>query len=268
MVVAQATPLWSLVWGKPQVDPANLARAVSEEARKPELDYRTRCLMRESIQALRDYWGDEPVETWLRRDPHEARLRSLFLETDDKPGFPSLRQRLMEKTDPETVRAFLRELGTRIGRAPVSLTLGNAIALILTGYLARATEDIDVMDEIPGPIRNRHATLESLQERYGLRLTQFQAHFLPSGWERRVGCPEDYGSLRVRLVDVVDIFLGKLTSARPKDLDDLRALEAAIDKEVLVERLRRTLGPLLATDDDHAQARKNWYILFGEELPS
>lgn len=269
MVVAQATPLWSLVWGKPQVDPADLARAVSEEARKPELDHRTRCLIRAGPVALRDYWGSAAFDQRLGQFSERPRLRDLLEESNLEDGFPSLRERLMDKTDPEVVREFLRDLGTRIGaRKPIALTIGGAIALILTGPLARSTEDIDVVDEVPAEIRKESELLDELRSRYGLRLTHFQSHDLPPGWNDRIGFPQDFGNISVRLVDPLDVFLGKLTSTRPKDLDDLRILKGGLDRDLLNDRLRRTRDRLLADDDLHAQATKNWYILFGEELPS
>lgn len=269
MVVASATPLWSLVWGKPQVDPEDLLRAVAAEVRKPELDYRTRCLMRSGLLALRDFWGSAAFDRRLGQTTEQPRLRDLLEEYDLEDGFPSLRERLMDKTDPEAVREFLRDLGTRIAaRKPIALTIGGAIALILTGRLARSTDDIDVVDEVPVEIRKETALLDELRNRYGLRLTHFQSHYLPPGWNDRIGFPQVFGNLRVRLVDPLDVFLGKLTSARPKDLDDLRALKGGLDRDLLNDRLRRTRDRLLADDDLHAQARKNWYILFGEELPS
>src|SRR5205807_9083973 len=90
-------------------------------------------------------------------------------ETLDAPGFSSLAERLVDKTEPDDVRQFLRELGSQLPR-PVRLDVGGSIALILPGYLARHTEDIDVVDEVPAEIRAHPELLAQLKKRYGLGL--------------------------------------------------------------------------------------------------
>ena len=83
----------------------------------------------------------------------------------------------MDAIQPETVLQFFRELGMQLP-TPSSINVGGAIALILANKISRATEDVDVVDEVPADIRSRHALLESLAKRYGLHLTHFQSHFL------------------------------------------------------------------------------------------
>ena len=69
-MVAQAQDLWKLVWGKPQIDPNDLAAAVEDEARSDDLDYRTRLLIRDSVEALKGHWGEKHVdESTLLYDP-------------------------------------------------------------------------------------------------------------------------------------------------------------------------------------------------------
>jgi hypothetical protein len=104
--------------------------------------------------------------------------------------------------------------------------------------------------------------------RYRLRLAHFQSHYLPSGWDQRVHSLGTFGRLQVFLVDVYDVFLSKLFSRREKDRDDLRVLAPQLDKEILTRRLRETAAPLSSDPNLRPSAEQNWYILFGEPLPS
>jgi hypothetical protein len=72
----------------------------------------------------------------------------------------------------------------------------------------------------------------------------------------------------VYLVDVYDIFLGKLFSTRTKDRDDLRVLLPLLDRETLMRRLHDTCQDMRAAPDLQGKAERNWYILTGESLPS
>jgi hypothetical protein len=69
-------------------------------------------------------------------------------------------------------------------------------------------------------------------------------------------------------VDSVDIAVGKLFSKREKDLDDLRALMPAIGKAVFEDRLQSAGRSLMSDPTFRENARRNWYILFGQELPA
>ena len=267
MAVEQKKGLWGLVWGRPQVDPAELAEAMANEIGNGEPDFRTRLLIRDSLQALQEYWGRERVAAWLLASPARAALERIWQEDLGEPGFPSLAERIMEKIDPEVVRQFLRDLGTQVPR-PVRLTVGGVIALILPGYVTRATEDIDVVDEVPAEVRSLRPLLEQLRKRYGLQVTHFQSHYLPARWHERLHSAGPFGQLHVFLVDVYDVFLSKLSSAREKDRDDLRLVAPQLSKDVLVRRLRETAGALLADAGLRQRAESNWYILFGEPLPS
>jgi hypothetical protein len=265
-MVARTKDLWSLVWGKPQIDPNDLAAAVQDQARSDDLDYRTRMLIRDSVEALRSHWGQGRVSNWLDQSPTRSRIESICREQFDKVGFSSLGMRLMDKTDPEQVRQFLRELSTHV-RSPMRLLIGGSIALIVPGHLSRATEDIDVVDEVPSELRNQHAMLEDMKKRYGLELTHFQSHYLPSGWMNRLRYHDSFGDMTVYFVDPCDVFLSKLTSIRTKDLDDLRALVQVLDKNILVERLKNSMASTFAAKSLRERAEQNWFVVFGEKLP-
>jgi hypothetical protein len=261
--------LWSLVWGKPEVDPASLAEAIARELERQDLDFRTRLLIRDSTEALAEHWGEERLGEWLRRNPARGRVEAIRRENLGDPGFPYLKGQLVEKTAPDTVQQFLRELSVQIS-CPSRLRIGGAIALILPGYLARATQDIDVVDEVPAEIRARRPLLDQLARRYGLHLTHFQSHYhyLPSGWEDRLHSWGPFGQLDVATVDVYDIAVGKLFSNRVKDLDDLRLLDPILDREILVRRLQDTTAKLREEPQLREAAERNWYILCGEALPA
>jgi hypothetical protein len=264
-----AKGLWSLVWGMPQIDPNDLARAVEEQALEGGLDYRTRLLIRDSAVALKAYWGLQRYNAWLDRSAARDEVEAICEEEFERPGFPSIRDRLMEKTEPDKVHDLFRELGRRLRlRHPLRLAVGGSIALILPGYLARATEDIDVVNELPAEIRSQHALLDELEKRYGLKLAHFQSHYLPSGWDKRLHYLDRFDDLQVSLVDVYDVFLSKLFSIRSKDLDDMRLLRPQLDKETLVQRFRDTCAAMVAAEGLRTRAVDNWYILYGEPLPN
>jgi hypothetical protein len=258
--------LWSLVLYRPSIDPDDLAVAVGEQARQKPLDYRTRLLIRDSVEALRQHWGRSAVDSWLAASPARERVESILRESFERPGFPYLAERIMEKTKPEEMQQFLRELGQRVPKT-LPLNVGGSGALILAGYLSRRTDDVDVVDEVPHELRTQHQLLHGLRQRYGLGLTHFQSHYLPAGWEQRLHSLGAFGKLQVFLVDVYDVFLSKLFSQREKDRDDLRALAPQLEKDTLIRRLRDTTAALASDPNLRPHAEQNWYILYGEALP-
>jgi hypothetical protein len=267
MMVAQTKDLWSLVLDRHQLDPDDLAGAVQDQARGDELDFRTRLLIRDSVLALQNHWGQKRLLAWLDRCPARARIESILQEDLGEPGFPSLFRRVMETTRPEQVREYFRELGMHVHR-PLRLYVGGSIALILPGHLSRTTEDVDVVDEVPAELRSQPELLNQLAERFDLHLAHFQSHYLPMGWQQRVHSLDSFGLLQVFLVDVYDVFLSKLFSIRTKDRDDLRILKPQLDKEVLIRRLKETTASMLAAPPLRQRAADNWYILYGEALPT
>lgn len=262
-----AKDLWSLVRGQQYVAPQDLAEAVEEEVQRPPLDFRTRLLIRDSVEALRHYWGPRRCQEWLAASPVRERIETICAENLGKPGFPYLREQIMEPTDPEDVRRMFREVGDLL-RKPVHVNVGGSIALILTGYLARGTQDVDVVNELPPEIRGLGKPLEDVQRRYRIQLAHFQSHYLPAGWSGRVHSLGAFGKLYVYLVDVYDVVLSKLFSAREKDRDDLRVLLPLLERETLLRRLRDTCQDMFAAPDLRGKAERNWYILTGESLPS
>jgi hypothetical protein len=256
--------LWALVDGARWIDATALLDAIKQELSNTPLDFRTRLLLRDSYRALEQHWGSSRVAS-LTSDVHD-RLQPILIENLGEPGFPTLEKRIVESLKPETILEFLRELGAAI-KEPARLEIGGASSLILGGFLSRATEDIDVVNEVPPPIRLQHELLARLSARYGLSLTHFQSHYLPSGWINRVRSFGRFQTLDVYLIDVYDIFVGKLFSNREKDLDDLRLLKRSLEKDRVVDRFKTRAEALIAETALKAHAGKNWRIHFDEPLP-
>ncbi len=166
----------------------------------------------------------------------------------------------------ETVLEFLRILGSRLSH-PAQIIVGGSVALILSDELVRQTDDLDVVDEVPIEIRSAHALTDELEQQFGVRLTHFQSHYLPSGWRDRIHSLGRFGELDVFLVDSCDVFVSKLFGARKKDLGDLRHLAHRLDKKKIESRVISSTGGLRANAELAKDAEHNWYVLYGEHLP-
>jgi len=262
-----ATDLWGITRGKPYIEATRLASAIEEQVRSGDLDYRTRLLIRDGVDALRSFWGEDRVRSWLEGSSVREQIEAICREEFDKVGFPSLGRRLVQPTEPETIHKFLRDIGRHL-RRPVRVYVGGSTVMILGGYIRRPTDDVDVVDEVPAEIRNDHKFMEELERVHGLRLAHFQRHYLPMGWEHRVHSAEPYENLEVYLLDIHDVFLSKLFSIRTKDKADLQVLFPLLSKETLADRLRNTCQSMLAAPGLRKRAEDNWYVLTGESLPS
>jgi len=263
----QTLDLWTLVRKRPWIDSGDLAEAIRTEVISLSDNYRCRLLVRDSLEALRGYWGEARYQRWLVDIPERDLLRDVSQEQFDEIGYPSLMGRLMEKTKPDDVTRFFIELGGAVHQ-DYRIDVAGAVALILSGYLDRYTEDVDIVGEIPAEIRENHRLLDELQASFGLHLGHVQTHYLPTGWRERSHSLGKFGGLNVFFVDVYDVFLSKMFSARRKDKDDLRMLEAQLDRGKATRRLQETAGPLLAEPQLLQHATANWRLLFGEDLPS
>ena len=173
----------------------------------------------------------------------------------------------MDKRTPGQIRDFLETIGRRI-RKDVRIYVAGSCALILPGLVARGTDDVDIVDEVPKEIREEYELLDELQQTYSLHLGHVQRHYFPAGWQDRAHSYATFGRLSVFLVDVYDVFLSKLFSARIKDLGDLRILVPQIEKEILVQRFKNTCEGFLVIPRLKELASGNWQILFKEELPT
>lgn len=259
--------LWRLARSGQPVDAERFALALAAEvAGDAATDFRTELLVRDGLDALASHWGRARVDRWLAAQPAAGRLADIWHSDLGPPRFTTLVSRMTDETKPDDVLAFFRELGTRL-RQPSRIDVGGSTSLILAKLVARQTDDIDVVDELPAAVRGEHDLLNELAAAHGLRLTHFQSHYLPDGWQGRTHHLGRFGHLDVHVVDVFDVLVSKLTSARRKDRDDLRAVAASVDRNNLADRLRQAAGKLLADSKLRQNAQENWYIVYGETLP-
>lgn len=259
---------WQVVKRGGTIRATDLLRAIADPQTSNSSEHRTGLLVRDAAKALSKLWGEA---TFLNRlallGAPEIVAKRLHEPQDEEVGFPSLEYRTMEATDRNDVLAMLRELGQYI-RQPAKLVIGGSIALIMDSVIIDATEDIDVVNELPAVIRNEHALLQSYVERYGLKLTHFQSHYLPDGWESRLRSLDRFGSIDVFLVERYDILAGKLFSRRSKDLDHVRNALKLLDESSFRDRIQRSTAKFREDDRILEAGRRNWYVLTGEaDLP-
>ena len=245
---ANMSRLWDLVSSRQRIEPGELQEAIEEQLTSDELDYRTRLLIQESAQVLREGFGIEV----------ESGEPVLNVE---RAGFPSLKRVVGELTKPETIERFLCELASHLFEG-VEITIGGSSSLILQGLLLRQTEDVYVVDEVPQALRSLRLTSATK-----LCIAHFQSHYLPEGWLSRRQSLGDFRKLRVYLVAGLDIYLGKLFSARHKDRADLHYLSKHFSLEVVREHLLLHCRKLWSDPKLRQAAADNWYVLYGEESP-
>lgn len=256
--------LWTLTARTPRLDANELAKAIEQQVCEPSPDYRTRLLIHDAARALEAFWGQERYLRWLEQSPDAERISALAQESFPEVGFPSLKNRLEVATRAETIRQYLRDLGTKPTTA-VRVVIGGSSSLILLGLLQRHTEDIDLVDEVPEPLRRLHSEFDALRDRYGLVLAHFQSHYLPEGWSQRLHSLGNFARIEAHCVDPLDVATGKLMSRRTKDLEDLRVLSTHFGPTRMAERLELCRRHL--EDPEMAQAAsENYYVLFGQEL--
>src|SRR5690348_112466 len=114
MPATSSSELWSFVLGRQHLDPDVLWACLEKQAGGDAPDFRTRLLIRDSLNALARYWGNNRNQDLLSRSTAGACLREIWASELGPPGFPSLSQRLMEPTQADTIRQFLRELGQNL----------------------------------------------------------------------------------------------------------------------------------------------------------
>jgi len=257
---------WSLLRHH-SIDAMTLLRSIASPPFLQSTDPRSQLLGRDSLRALESFWGASIFRRRLSLIGADQ-LADRFRIAESEGTFHTLKQRVMETTDPENILRMLRRLGSRM-RTPATLVLGRSTPLLLDAILVRKTDDVDVVDEVPEPLRNDHALIQEMIDEFGLRLTHFQSHYLPSGWKARVRSLGVFGRLTVHQVDSLDILVTKLFSRRVKDQRDLNEAWGLIDREKFMGRLAGDTSSLRSDERSLEAAQQNWYVLTGDaDLPA
>jgi hypothetical protein len=262
-MVRAADELWSLIWNRHWLEPEELWRRMSITAAAGGLDHRTARLIRDCLDALEQKLGPHELARRIAASPASECLGSLRAQQSDDVGLPSIGRRIVEPLARPRIDRFFTYLGGRL-RQPVQIIVGGSIALMLQDLFARQTENVDVVNDIPEPIRRDHQLLLDLRETQQLHLGQFASRYLPTGWELRTRTYRQFDRLTVRLVDAVDVLTGKLFSKRNKDLLDLQEAWPLLDQVVFRQRLAKETAGLRGLGDLGERATLNWKVVTGE----
>lgn len=257
---------WALVWGQPYIDSESLAAAIEADLQHtPNPDFRTRLLVRDAVRAIRSFWGPRRFARWLERSPVGKEIGTILQENLGKPGFGSIRRRLVTSVSQDQLEQVFELLGRRI-HDRVDVDIAGSIPTLIQGLTNRPTEDIDFVNEVPAEIRTQRAALAQVKKKYGLSLGHVQSHYLPANWQNRRRFLGDFGGMRVYLVDEYDIFVSKLSSKQEKHRDDLRVLGPKLDKDKVKERLLTDGKAFLEDPHDRPTIEANWKFIYREAL--
>jgi hypothetical protein len=259
---------WAMVWCQPYIDADRLADAIQEDLRHREQpDFRTRLLTRDCCRALEKYWGPAAFRRWVDQSPVRSKLDGILHERLGRIGFGYIRRRLVDPIRREDVARIFALIGERL-RKPVTIYVAGSIPTIVLELTSRPTLDIDVVDEVPEPIRTEREVLDKIKRLYGISLGHVQRHYLPVGWQDRVSFFGTFGRLTVQMADPIDIFVSKLSSKQEKHRLDLEVLGRHLERAAVRRRLVTAGRPFLETPRIRDQMEVNWKFLFGEPLPT
>jgi hypothetical protein len=156
-------------------------------------------------------------------------------------------------------------LGERV-QDSIDVYIAGSIPTLIQGLTARPTDDIDIVNEVPAQIRKQGDILKRIRSEYGLTLGHVQSHYLPANWQQRRRFLGNFGGLHVFLVDVVDIFVSKLSSKQEKHQQDLRVLANSLQKDVIKRRLQNDGQAFLNDPFLRSQIEANWRFIFRDPL--
>ena len=242
--------LWDMVSSHDDLDPQRLALALQEQCQLGLDDPRTRQLA---------------YECWLALRPWNVKIPEVPPALEPVGKFKGLQRRIALVTTSENILGFLREISLRLS-IETRIVIGGSSALILDHLLQRATQDVDLVDEIPETLRMLRPELERAEGIYQLHLAHFQSHYLPDGWADRLVSLPPLRKLQAFRVSSLDVFVGLLFSRREKDARDLVALRPAFARSAVQQHLAAYGSKLLADPKLRPQIEDNWYVLFGEDL--
>jgi Nucleotidyltransferase of unknown function (DUF6036) len=267
--MSQSPPIldpWRLVWGQPYIDCRTLASAIEQDLdRDGDPDVRTRLLVRDAAVAMRSFWGARRFNRWLTKSPARRQIRMILQEDMGKTGFTTIRRRLVNTVDSRQLRQILHLLGQSV-HDPIDVTIAGSIPTLIKGLTARPTSDIDFVDEVPAAIRRQRSVLQKIRSQFGLTLGHVQSHYLPANWKNRRQWLDEFGGLRVYLIDEYDIFVSKLSSKKEKHQLDLRVLALKLDQDIARGRLLTDGRAFLDDPGLKPQIEENWQFVFQEPL--
>lgn len=250
----------------PYIDGHQLASAFEADlSANPGPDFRTRLLVRDAARALRRFWGAARFGQWLATSPVGDQIRDILRESLGPPGFRYIGRRLVSAVRRAELLQILEMIGKAV-RGHVELNIAGSIPTLIEGLTARPTDHIDIVDEVPEPIRRQRALLEKIRSEYGLTFGHVQSHDLPASWKERRHSLGTFGALRAYLVDPYDIFVSKLSSKCEKHVQDRRVLAQALDRDVARQRLFRDGRAFLMDDHLRPRIEENWRFIFQEPL--
>lgn len=151
--------------------------------------------------------------------------------------------------------------------AGTEIVLAGGAALILGGYVDRATNDGDVIHSAPR-LAEIADLLAAVAEERGLPPEWLNdgvrgwADVLPTEFGTRLEEVGTYGALRVRRLGRLDLIVMKFFALRPQDLEDLAALAPGPDE---IEFVRAQLGRIASARPDRA-LRMQLYLEQGASL--
>ncbi len=164
---------------------------------------------------------------------------------------------------------------TVLAKAGVTDLVSRFVAVIAkNGRLAALGEIADAFlrllaarrGEVPVEVRKQRALLRKIENNYGLRLGHVQSHYLPANWMNRRQFLDDFGGLRVYLVDPYDIFVSKFSSKKEKHKDDLRVLALKLDKGTAKQRMMGDGRAFLEDPHQRPHIEANWQFIYQAAL--
>jgi len=257
---------WELVWGQPHIDASRLAKAIEIELRSTASpDFRARLLVRDSITALQEFWGQKRFKRWLANCPERSKIKAILKQDLGEPGFHNIKERLVTSINQAQLEQIFDLLSKKV-RKNVEVNLAGSVATLTKDLTARPTDDIDFVDEVPAEIREQTDILEQINAKYGLVFGHVQSRYLPPNWQTRREHFGDFARIRVYIVNEYDIFVSKLASKLEKHRDDLRVLSQRLDKDKIKQLLITDGKCFLDNQFDRPIIESNWQFIYREPL--
>ena len=174
---------------------------------------------------------------------------------------------------PEPWASFLSQVDDCLGEEVELHCFGGFVVTIRYG-LTRSTADVDVL-AATNPTAMQHLIQSAgkgseLHREFGVYLDFVTIASVPDGYEERLTemFPGRFKHLRLLAFDPYDLALAKLERNIQRDRDDVKYLARSIpfDLEVLKDRYRTELRPLLGNPDREDLTMRLWVKAIEEDL--